>query len=476
MPGRITRRNFAKYAGMTGAAGLAGCTGGGDGGGGDGGGDGSDGGGGSTTTTAGGDGGDGMGSGERPVKWIGPPSLTGQSQSDTYTDVTGLELETTQATLTGVVQQVLTGGNETHDAMANSAHVGSAVTLANPTTVPIPTSDFDYWQEGKIADIFLEPSEALPAMGEQANVLSNHIYTDADAKDELLMPPQVFNLDALSINPAEVSRDTNTWSALFDDQFAGNTIFCDISFIGGLEAMMHAKDTGIIDIELANLNNPSEDQIDQLLDFLVAEKEAGQFRTTWQAFGNSINLFASGEAVVGDLWQPAVYGVRREGTPCIYTTHGTNTVQGEMFWYGGITPLSPGVENRDNYDEVISLIQDVHWSAWYPRYLGPIGYQAPNYVDTDLVRDGSDATGEGMGPEFYDWAYMGEATYEPVENPDLFDPGAYDWSMEEGSPNSDGQVRDGGHIEDRFERTTSMWIFPDNGPYLQEAWSRFRNA
>ena len=222
MSDRISRRNFAKYAGLAGAAGLAGCTGSGDA-------DGDDGGDGGATTSGGdggmsttsGDGGDGMGSGERPVKWIGPPSLTADVQNEKFTEVTGIDIETTQGTLTGVVQQVLTGAKETHDAMANSAHVGSAVTLANPSTVPIPVSDLDYWQEGKMSDIVLDPSKGLPALGEQAERLAAHIYADPENKEELLMPPTVFNLDALAVNPAEVSRDTNEWSALFDDQFAG---------------------------------------------------------------------------------------------------------------------------------------------------------------------------------------------------------------------------------------------------------------
>lgn len=419
---------------------------------------------------------DGMSSGERPFKWIGPPSLTTEAQNQKFTEVTGIDIETTRGTLSGVNQQVLTGAAETHDAFTNSAHIGAAVTLAQPSTKTIPTSELDYWQEGQISDVFMNPSEGLPAMGEQAKRLSAHIFADPETKEELLLPPTQFNLDALAINPAEVSPDTNEWSALFDDQFAGNSIFCDIPIIGGLEAMMHLKDNDMVDISLANLNNPSQDQIDQMIDFLVSEKKAGQFRTTWQAFGNSVNIFASGGAVVGDLWQPAVYATRREGTPCIYTTHDSNTIQGEMFWYGGIAPLDPGATNRNNYDEVRSLINDVHWSAWYPRNLGPQGYQAPNFVHTDLVRDGSDATGDGMGPEMYDWAYMGKATYEPVENPALFDPAAYEWSNEEGSPNSEGQVRDGGHIQDRFDRTTSMWIFPDNGSYMFQEWNRFRNA
>lgn len=484
----ISRRNFAKYAGVLGAAGLAGCAGGNggdgggnggaDGGGGGGGGSGGNGGGngGGGGDGSGGNGGSGMESGSRPMQWIGPSWAIGDAQDQKFTEVTGIELNHTTASGVTAVQQVLSGLNETFDAAAHSAHVGSAMTLANPTVETIPTSDLDKWGEGMISEIFLNPSEGLPAMGEQADILSNHIYDDPEEKSDLLMPPHVFNLDAIAINPKQVSRSTNTWSALFDRQFQGQTAFCDIAIIGGLEAMMHAKDNNIIDISLANLNNPSEDQIDQLIDFLVKEKQAGQFRTTWQTFGNSINIFASEEAIVADLWQPAVYGTRAEGTPCIYATHPQNTIQGEMFWYGGIMPLTPGVHNRDNYDEVLSLIEEIHWGAWFPRHIASVGYMTPNYIREDLVRDGSDETGQGMGPEYYDWSYQGVGTYEPIDQPTLFVPSEYDWSMEEGSPSSDGKIRDGGSLSERLDRTTTMWIFPENGPYLQEEWKRFRSA
>jgi hypothetical protein len=417
-----------------------------------------------------------MDSGSRPVQWIGPAWAVTQPQADKFTEVTGIDIETTNATATSTNQQVLSGLNETFDVVATDAHVGSALTLANPTTVPVPLEDVDYWSEDTISDIFREPTEGLPSLGGQVEKLNEHLWADPETKEELLMPPHVFNLDALTINPARVDRSVNEWSAIFDRQFQGQSMFCDIAIIGGLEAMMHASDNDIIDIDLANLNNPSEDQIDQLVDFLIGEKRAGQFRTTWQTFGNSINLFAGEEAIVGDLWQPAVYGVRAEGTPCIYTTHGSNTIQGEMFWFGGILPLDPGVNSRNNYDEVVSLIQDVHWSAWFPGQTGTVGYMTPNFVHEELVRDGEDATGPGMGPEYYDWSYQGEATYEAIDNPDLFQPSQYEWSMEEGDSSSDGKVRDGGSLQSRLDRTTSMWIFPDNGPYLQEEWNRFRSA
>lgn len=81
-----------------------------------------------------------------------------------------------------------------------------------------------------------------------------------------------------------------------------------------------------------------------------------------------------------------------------------------------------------------------------------------------------------MGPEYYDWAYRGEATYEPVENPYLFDPRSYEWSMEEGGTSPDGQVRDSGPIEERVNRISFFQIWPSNAEYMLDRWSEFTSA
>ncbi|MFT4949140.1 MAG: putative spermidine/putrescine transport system substrate-binding protein, partial [Natronomonas sp.] len=100
----------------------------------------------------------------------------------------------------------------------------------------------------------------------------------------------------------------------------------------------------------------------------------------------------------------------------------------------------------------------------------------PHYPDTDLVRNGSDETGGGMGPEYYDWAYEGTATYDPVDEPALFDPLEYDWDSEEGSESPDGGTRDSGPIEERIDRIGFFQIWPDNADYMTERWRDFTSA
>jgi hypothetical protein len=95
------------------------------------------------------------------------------------------------------------------------------------------------------------------------------------------------------------------------------------------------------------------------------------------------------------------------------------------------------------------------------------GYLVPHYP-ADLVR-------EVMGPEFYDWGYEGQATYEAAEDP-LFLPDEYDWSMEEGEPHEDGAVQDRGSVEQLINTTGAEQRFPDNNDYLNQAWNEWQQA
>jgi hypothetical protein len=132
-------------------------------------------------------------------------------------------------------------------------------------------------------------------------------------------------------------------------------------------------------------------------------------------------------------------------------------------------------KNRNNLDEVYEL-EDQALGAWYPNRAANIMFGVAQYPNEELVRDGSGKYGEGMGPEFYDWAYRGKKTYEAIDNPDLFVPSEYEWSMEEGEPDSDGQAYNGGSIDDRFDNVGVFQIFPDTGQYIQERFREFMNA
>ena len=449
-----SRRNFVKYAsGAAAAAMLAGCSGNGNGNG-NGNGDGN---------------GDGPAS---PVEWIGPAWAVTEGQGDLFESVTGREINLTTATIPTVQQRVLGGENETLDAISVDTAGSGAMTIDNDATTPVPVDDLENWDEDSISDALLDPEERLSHLGAQAETVTEQLWED-DERTELRFPPHVYNFDAIGYNPGFVD-DVSLWSALFDDQYNGEVIIGETAPITIPEVLMHLLDTDQLDADIGQLNNPTQDQMDAAVDFLIEEAEAGQFRTTWEAYGESVGVMAGEEAVLGDLWQPAAMDVRRDGTPCTYATM-DDGIQGYRFWYGGVVPTNPGAPDRGNLDAVHDLI-DVHYGAAFPGITAAQGYSTPHYENEELVREGSDETGDGMGPEYYDWAYRGEGTYEPVDEPALFDPIEYDWADEEGDPDPDGSVRDSGPIEERFDRTGFFQIFPDESEYMNSRWRDFLSA
>lgn len=473
--GGVKRRNFIKYTSLaTLTAGMAGCAGnGGDGDGGDGNGDG---------TTEGGDGdgnGDGtpqggLDSGERPVQWIGPAYSNYEAQVETYTDVTGIELAATRNALNEVQQRVLSGGSESFDAVSVDTATSGALTIDNDATAAVPTENIDRWDPSTISDMFTNPGGRLSHIGAQTDTMIEQLWEDDD-QTQLKFPPTVYNFDAIGYNPKFIEPgEISEWSALFDDQYSGDVLFDALPSIGIPETLMHLLDNDMVDGDIGSLNDPSEAQMDAAIDFLIRQKQNGQFRSTWTAYGTSVNLMASEDAILGDIWQPAALGVRRNGTPCKYATM-SEGIQGYRFWWAGIMPTNPGAADRNNTDEVEELI-DTHYGAWFPGFIQEYGYSVPQYPNEELVRDGEDDTGQGMGPEYYDWAYRGERTYDAVEDPYLFDPRSYEWSMEEGEPSSDGQQRDSGPIEERIDRISFFQIWPSNADYMLDRWSEFESA
>jgi len=447
----MERRLFIGAAtGAVGAVALAGCTGGDEG----------------ETDES------GVDEGERPVELLGIVVYADPKEEEKYEEVVGAEMNRTIENLPSIQSSLFGGLNEEVD-MVTTDTTQIPAFYANNLVQEVPTDAIDQWSEDNIAPNIISPRETFDHLGAQADRIADIIWKDPDAKEELTLVPTSMGYDGMSSNPKFIEPGSiSTFSALFDDQYEGDTLFQSIPTIGGLETLLHLVDNDMLDADKGELNNPTEDQIDAIVDFLVKEKEAGQFRRTWDSGGTAVNLLANEEAHISDLWQTLCFAVRREGTPLELATMGIDSdIQGYRHFFGSVMPTSPGASNRNNVDEVHAFINDVKYSAWYSSFVqAQNAYAVPHYPNTDLVREGSDETGDGMGPEFYDWAYEGEKTYQAVDEPFLFDPTEYDWSMKEGEPDSDGVEYEADSIDKRNERVGVFQIFPDNGEYLTERW------
>ncbi len=65
-----------------------------------------------------------------------------------------------------------------------------------------------------------------------------------------------------------------------------------------------------------------------VVDFLIAKKKEGQFRTIWSSFEQAVNLIVSKEVKVIDCWEPMVFVAKSKGVNAVYAA----PKEGYLLW------------------------------------------------------------------------------------------------------------------------------------------------
>jgi putative spermidine/putrescine transport system substrate-binding protein len=92
------------------------------------------------------------------------------------------------------------------------------------------------------------------------------------------MLPTVHNLDSFPYNASLVNghlEPSASWSALFDDRWAGRVALVDKPVIGIFDAALAAQARG--EVHFNDIGNMSATEIDRLIGFLVERERAGYF-------------------------------------------------------------------------------------------------------------------------------------------------------------------------------------------------------
>lgn len=128
--------------------------------------------------------------------------------------------------------------------------------------------------------------------------------------------PFQYNADTLGYRPDLVEGKIESWAQLFDAKFKGKTALLDIPSIGIMDAAMVIEAMGMM--QFGDKGNMTKEELDKVNAILVEQKQAGQFRSFWKSFDESVNLMASGEVVLQSMWSPAVTAVKAKGIECVY--------------------------------------------------------------------------------------------------------------------------------------------------------------
>ncbi|HEY8018843.1 MAG TPA: extracellular solute-binding protein [Actinomycetota bacterium] len=168
-----------------------------------------------------------------------------------------------------------------------------------------------------------------------------------------------------------VTTPPDSWSDLFDPQWAGRAAIEDIAVTG---MMIGALVNGIEDPI-----NMDEAEIDQVKQYLIDHKS--QFRTFWKGDAAVKSLFKSGEIVISSGYPDNAKALQKEGVNAQFAVAN----EGQFLWACGygITP-DVGPENLDaayallNYysSPEASLYEAQHWN-----------YQVANSATLDIASD-----------------------------------------------------------------------------------------
>lgn len=347
-----------------------------------------------------------------------------------FKDQSGVGSVSGKADIFPNTQTELLSGSDAYDVWEIIGERLPAMTATN-TIVPIPTADLSNW--GNIRPIFTQSNPKLEPRAQ----ISGQIWAD-EAKTELWMVPTVFNFDSIGYRPDLVSaEEANTWTSLFDPKFKGKTGLNVDPLIAFGEAILAMNSLGLL--EVPNPGNPNIEEIDEAAKFLIDKKKDGQFRALWGDFGELVNLLASGEMILADAWQPAVMAVKAQGIECSYAV----PKEGYRAWSIGISQIA----NSPNPEAVRAYAN--YWLSGPPAItVSEQGYYSPT---TNIE--------EVMSAAKYGFWYEGKPWI-----------GAPERGIKE------GDLRDGGSLEERASLVSYWHQWPDEYDHLIMRWDEFLSA
>jgi putative spermidine/putrescine transport system substrate-binding protein len=137
--------------------------------------------------------------------------------------------------------------------------------------------------------------------------------------------PTVLQGDSFAYLP-EKTGELDSYAALFDPKFKGYVALEDNYTTAGQKTALYLKASGKADIK--NPDDMTADEFKKVIDFLIEQKKAGQFRVIWSSFQQAVDLIVNKEVYVIDCWEPMVFVAKSKGVNAVYA----DPEEGYLLW------------------------------------------------------------------------------------------------------------------------------------------------
>src|SRR5262249_26035993 len=189
--------------------------------------------------------------------------------------------------------------------------------------------------------------------------------------------PTVLQGDSFAYLP-EKTGALDSYAALFDPKFKGYVALEDNYTTAGQKTAPYLKASGKADIK--NPDDMTADEFKKVVDFLIDQKKAGQFRVIWSSFQQAVDLIVNKEVYVIDCWEPMVFAAKSKGVDAVYADPKEGFLLWAMAAYVVKNPNRPAAQEAAAYQ-----LLDFMLGGWYGAKITTLrGYMtntdAPGYA------------------------------------------------------------------------------------------------
>jgi len=260
-------------------------------------------------------------------------------------------------------------------------------------------------------------------------------------------PPNNFNLDSIGYDADVIDRrpEEIDWSDLLNASYRNRVAIINDPGLGMQDAGAAARAIGAMAIK--DLGNMTRPEIDGLVKILLEYKRKKQFRQLWTTLNDSVQLMASGDVALQDMWWNAVALLVANGRNARYAVPKSG-------FRGWCSAQGISTEAAKNASKLQACYDYINW--WHSGKPGAIMMRQGYY---NVVQETSRAFVEPA-----EWDYWIEGKPAAKDLPGI--------TGKVGDIKK-GQVREGGAVNQRACRFSSWNSFADEQDYQVERWNDF---
>jgi putative spermidine/putrescine transport system substrate-binding protein len=203
--------------------------------------------------------------------------------------------------------------------------------------------------------------------------------------------PTVLQGDSFAYLP-EKTGPLDSYAALFDPKFRGYVALEDNYTTAAAKTALYMKAAGLADIK--NVDDMTPEEFKRVVDFLIEQKKAGQFRVIWNSFQQAVDLLVNKEVYVMDCWEPMVFVAKSKGVNAVYA----DPKEGYLLWAMAAYIVKNANRSAERTAATYQLL-DYMLGGWYGAKITTMrGYMtntdAPAYAMAHTDEFSSDEAGK----------------------------------------------------------------------------------